>query len=398
MEDNFNLQVLKEKIKAKEYINSEFFDIFNKAKNSNSFNPLFVYILKLGLNIYNNIEKCSDINMVGFNNFPGITNKEKQRNLYDFNSEDAFVFYVSYNENLIDEFYSNKQSLSELLDVNEFITVIDNENEVKDLKSDNMDNISIKSESFPPNEDEKEKNEFHHNKAYLSLVSGHNFEINCLTFLLKGCKKIKYLPRVVFYPITKDIDMEEIDSAFIVEDLIDDAKNYFHNFQSLDFKSNTSLKRNGIIIQRNDLIFVEIEFCHPSKIKLSDFMYKIIKFLKLYNNANIINIAQYSVRPILIFDENYILKTDEYNTLKKELVDFKKDNQNFIKTDEIVDNIQLCYGWPTTSIFNKFVSTDELKKQIDLQQNQLFSQQKQIYYLGFISFIIIILCILRLLK
>ena len=56
MEDNFNLQVLKEKIKAKEYINSEFFDIFNKAKNSNSFNPLLVYILKLGLNIYNTIK------------------------------------------------------------------------------------------------------------------------------------------------------------------------------------------------------------------------------------------------------------------------------------------------------------------------------------------------------
>ena len=336
--------------------------------------------------------------MIGFNNFPGLTNKEIKRNQYWFDSDDAFVFYVSYNENLIDEFYSNKQSLSELLDSNEFKTFIDNENEVKDLKLDNLDNISIKSESFPPDEDEKVKNEFYHNKAYLSLVSGHNFEINCITFLLNGLKKIKYLPRVVFYPIAKEIDMEEIDSAFIVEDLIDDAKNYFHNFQSLDFKSNTSLKRNEIIIQRNDLIFVEISFCHPSKAKLSDFMYKIIKFLKLYNNANIINLAQYSVRPILIFDENYILKTYEYNTLKKELADFKKNNKNFIKINEIVDNMQICYGWPTLSIFNKFVSTNELKKIIDLQQSQIFSQQKQIFCLGFILFIVLIILILIIFK
>ena len=55
MEDEFNLQVLKEKIKAKEYIDEKFFNIFNKIENSNSINPLFVHILKLGLNKYNTI-------------------------------------------------------------------------------------------------------------------------------------------------------------------------------------------------------------------------------------------------------------------------------------------------------------------------------------------------------
>lgn len=38
MEDEFNLQVLKEKIKAKEYIDEKFFNIFNKIENSNSIN------------------------------------------------------------------------------------------------------------------------------------------------------------------------------------------------------------------------------------------------------------------------------------------------------------------------------------------------------------------------
>ena len=181
--------------------------------------------------------------------------------------------------------------------------------------------------------------------------------------------------------------MEEIDSAFIVEDLIDKPKDYFHNFQSIDFKSNTSLKRNEIVIKKNDLIFVEIVFCHPSKEKLKEFMEKIIKFLKLYDNANIINITEYYVRPILIFDNNYVLKTNEYNILKNALIEFKNSNKNFIKVDEIVDNMQICYVWPTLSIYNKFVTTNELKSKID-------TQQKQIYFLGIILFIFFILYIL----
>ena len=391
MEDEFNLQVLKEKIKAKEYIDKKFFNIFNKIENSNSINPLFVHILKLGLNKYNNIGKCPDIYSVGFDKFPGLTIKEKRRNQLVFNSDDAFVFYVSYNEDLISKFYSEKQSLQELLNTNEFKTYIDNENGPSDLKLDNLDNISIKSDSFVPNEAEEVKNEFFHNKAYLSLLSGHNFEVNCITFLLNGLKKIKYLPRVVFYPIIKDIDMEEIDSAFIVKDLIDKPKDYFHNFQSVDFKSNTSLKRNEIVIKKNDLIFVEIVFCHPSKEKLKEFMEKIIKFLKLYDNANIINITKYSVRPILIFDDNYVLKTNEYNILKNALIEFKNSNKNFIKVDEIVDNMQICYVWPTLSIYNKFVTTNELKSKID-------TQQKQIYFLGIILFILYILIIIIIFK
>ena len=391
MEDEFNLQVLKEKIKAKEYIDKKFFNIFNKIENSNSINPLFVHILKLGLNKYNNMGKCPDIYSVGFDKFPGLTIKEKRRNQLVFNSDDAFVFYVSYNEDLISKFYSEKQSLQELLNTNEFKTYIDNENWPSDLKLDNLDNISIKFDSFVPNEAEEVKNEFFHNKAYLSLLSGHNFEVNCITFLLNGLKKIKYLPRVVFYPIIKDIDMEEIDSAFIVKDLIDKPKDYFHNFQSVDFKSNTSLKRNEIVIKKNDLIFVEIVFCHPSKEKLKEFMEKIIKFLKLYDNANIINITEYSVRPILIFDDNYVLKINEYNILKNALIEFKNSNKNFIKVDEIVDNMQICYIWPTLSIYNKFVTTNELKSKID-------TQQKQIYFLGIILFILYILIIIIIFK
>lgn len=106
------------------------------------------------------------------------------------------------------------------------------------------------------------------------MVSRHNFEINCLTFLFNGIKKYKNLPRVVFLPITKDIDMDEIDCAIVVERLIREAKDYFRNFQSIDLKSKNSLSRKEIKLCENDLILAEITFIHPSKDKLDDFLIK----------------------------------------------------------------------------------------------------------------------------
>ena len=40
--------------------------------------------------------------------------------------------------------------------------------------------------------------------------------------------------------------------------------------------------------------------------------------------------------------------------------------------------MQICYGWPTLSIFNKFVTTNELNNKIEDQQKQIEDQQKQI--------------------
>ena len=256
MEDYNDIKFLKEKVEAKEYIEINFFSIFNKIKDSHIINPLFFHILKLGLDQYNNISKCSYINMVGFGNFPGYTYNEKKRNNIYYESDDAYVFYVSYNEDLVNNFYYNRQLLPDLLELNKYENITENETELNEIKLDNLSNISIKSESFASYEDEKVKKQFYHNKAYLKLVSGHTFEINCLTFLLNGIKKIKYLPKVVFYPIIKEIDMEEIDSSFIVEELIVNAKEYFMNFKSIDFGLNSSLRRKEINLNKKDLVFV----------------------------------------------------------------------------------------------------------------------------------------------
>ena len=55
--------------------------------------------------------------MAGFGNFPGFTSDEKKRNQIYFDSESAYIFYISYNENLINRFYSTRQLLPDLLDI-----------------------------------------------------------------------------------------------------------------------------------------------------------------------------------------------------------------------------------------------------------------------------------------
>ena len=120
------------------------------------------------------------------------------------------------------------------------------------------------------------------------------------------------------------------------------------------------MERKELVLNKNDLVFVEIYYLHPTKDKLEKFMKKIIKFLELYENSKIIEIKKYTIRPIFIYDDNYILKTNEYKALKNKLKEFPQLFKDYTKAQEIADNMQICYGWPTLSIFNKFVTTNEL--------------------------------------
>ena len=71
--------------------------------------------------------------------------------------------------------------------------------------------------------------------------------------------------------------------------------------------------------------------------------------------------------------------------------------------------MQICYGWPTLSIFNKFVTTNELNNKIEDQQKQIEDQQKQIEdqqkqiedqqkYSIILGFLIIILIIINIIN
>ena len=304
-------------------------------------NPLFFYIFYFALNKYNGQEDSPDIYSVGFWDFVGISKDEKNRNIKSFDSENAYVFYVSYDENIISKFYSKNQLLDDLLNIDEFKNENEHEIDLNKMQLDNLSKISIKSDSFGPDEDQNVINEFKHNKAYLNIGGGHNYEINCINFLLKGIKQLQYLPRVVFYPITKEIDMEEIDSAFIINKLIENSDDYFKNFKSIDFNSNNSLIRKKIELNENDLVFVEVSFVHPSLKKLEEFLNKIIKFTKLYKTSKILNLQNHTIRPILIFDDNYVLKTVEYNRLKAKLKDCfnSHKSEKDIKIDDIINNI-----------------------------------------------------------
>ena len=114
------------------------------------------------------------------------------------------------------------------------------------MQLNNLSKIQINSDSFGPNEDQNVINEFKNNKVYLNIVGGHNYEINFINFLLKGIKQLQYLSRVVLNPITKEIDMDEIDSAFIINKLIENSNEYFKNFKSIDFNFNNPLIRKKI--------------------------------------------------------------------------------------------------------------------------------------------------------
>ena len=86
-----------------------------------------IYILENSINKYNDKTINNGIEDVGFGNIPLITNNEKEKiNAYftESNVSNLFVLYSTFNEELIGEFWSNHQLLSDLLGVNPDRTVL----------------------------------------------------------------------------------------------------------------------------------------------------------------------------------------------------------------------------------------------------------------------------------
>ena len=77
-----------------------------------------LYILQESIQKYNDPSINNGIEDIGFANYLGLTNKEKDNNRLYFNSNDSFVLYSTFSEEFIAEFWSNHQLLSDLLDIN----------------------------------------------------------------------------------------------------------------------------------------------------------------------------------------------------------------------------------------------------------------------------------------
>ena len=93
----------------------EDFNLYKKIRNNNQILPLMIFILENSVEKYSNNSIDNGIEKVGFEKFPGITNKREGNNEAYFDSKESFVLYSSFPENYIANFWSNYQLLSELL-------------------------------------------------------------------------------------------------------------------------------------------------------------------------------------------------------------------------------------------------------------------------------------------
>ena len=176
-------------------------------------------------------------------------------------------------------------------------------------KSDKKDDASL-------NLDENEIRKDINNKSFYRFSLGASFEYKALKNILYGIKKYKILPRIVFYPKVKYIDYEEIDISFIIEEMKENMKEYFKNFKFIDLMDYKN-ERKEIQLETNDLVFIESKFKFENKRNILDFMKKIFKFIKLYENIGLIkDINKYKIKPVYLYDNNYNLKENDIEDIK----------------------------------------------------------------------------------
>ena len=335
-------------VNSKKEVKIEHFNIYKRIKKENHISPLMIFILEKAIDKYNNkLENDIGLENVGFGYFPGINNQEKDNNNAYFNSNDAFVLYVSFSEKLIGIFWSNHQLLADLLLVNPDKSVLSSQlnlatseiNKSKNSNSKKSNNSNNKSTSSQNSNIQNEQN----NKEFYKLSLGENFEYNSLLFLLHGIKTYINLPRIIFYPLIEYKDYEELDSAFLVKEMKDSLSLYYSNFKSIDL-DNYNNNRKQFKLEANDLVFVEATFeIDSKKDKVLNFMTKIIKFIELYINIGLIKeLNDYKIKPILLYDNDYNLKEKDINNIKtaidtlKEIIE--KSNNDIL--NEIRNNLQ----------------------------------------------------------
>jgi hypothetical protein len=355
------VQKFKDKIQVGEKIYIKEFYLYKKIKINNQISPLMIFFLENAINKYNNID---DINTgfenAGFGYIPGITNQEIDNNKLYFDSEKAYVLHATFSEKFIGSFWSNHQLLSDLLGVNPDKSVLSSnlnlgKSKLSETQSNNSKNKNSNKNSSNSNSvknDDEIRNQ-RNNKEYYKLSLGANFGYNSLHFLLYGVKEYSNLPRIIYYPVVTYKDYEEIDSCFLVKEMKTNLETYYSNFKSINLESdNYDGERKVFNLMKNDLVFIETKFEIDSNEKdnqILNFMEKVIKFIYLYiDTGSIQNIDQYTIKPIILYNNNYYLskknKSDIKEGIKKIKEIIKKFNNQ--KLNEIYDNLQIIYCWP----------------------------------------------------
>ena len=97
-------------------------------------------------------------------------------------------------------------------------------------------------------------------------------------------------------------------------------------------------------------------------------MKKILKFIKLYENIGLIeDINNYKIKGIYLYDNNYDLTAKDIKEINKsiELIKPFIASYNNNKYNEIYENLQIIYCWPTLPILNNVITYNELKDDIN---------------------------------
>ena len=353
-----------------------------------------IYILENSISKYNDKKINNGIEDVGFGNIPLITNKEKDKiNSYFTvsNVSNLFVLYSTFSEEFIGDFWSNHQLLSDLLGVNPDKTVLStklnlakNVSSVSSISSasSNSENIQKKKSKNLKNDEfnEEEKNY----KEFYKLSLGASFEYNSLHFLLNGIDKYKNFPGIIFFPIITCIDYKEIDNVFLIEEMKTNFGKYYSNFKSVNLYNDKS-EREEFNLKKNDLVFVETTFeIENKKSKAYDFMIKIIKFIDLYLNVKLItNLDEYTIKPIILYNNNYCLNRTIIKNMKNDIDDIKINIKNLKnkKLEEIYNNLQIIYCWLTIPICNNYTTNiinNELKESIGKYETELNKVKNQL--------------------
>lgn len=402
-----DIKIFKDKVEKKKDIEFEDFNIYKKIKTDNKISPLIIYILEKAINVYN--QKLNKEEMikygfenVGFGNYPGISETEKDNNKIYFEDDNAYVLYVSFNQEFIGNFWLEHQLLKDLLKINPDLTVNYSELNLDDMKNiksetDKIINKSKKSKSSNKSEsnknsnkenssenkskknksvkkenveiilDEKEIRKGINNKLFYRFSLGASFEYNALKYIIYGIKDYKLLPRIVFYPKVKYMDYEEIDTSFIIKEMKENMKEYYKNFKSIDL-IDYKKERKEIKLEKNDIVFIESTFEFENGRNILSFMKKILKFIKLYENIGLIeDINNYKIKGIYLYDNNYDLTAKDIKEINKsiELIKPFIASYNNNKYNEIYENLQIIYCWPTLPILNNVITYNELKDDIN---------------------------------
>ena len=380
------VQIFKDKIKDGREVDITDFYLYKKIKINNQISPLMIFILENAINKFN---KICEINIgfenAGFGYFPGITNQEIDYNLLYFNSENAYVLYATFSEKFIGSFWSNHPLLADLLGVNPDKSVLSSnlnlgKNNLSENKSNNSKNKNssiFSSNSNSVKNDDEIRNQ-KNNKEYYKLSLGANFEYNPLHFLLYGIKEYINLPRIIFYPVVKYKDYEEIDSCFLVKEMKTNLETYYSNFKSIYLElDDYDGERKPFNLMKNDLVFIETKFEINSKERdnqVLKFLEKIISFIYLYNNTSSIeSIEQYTIKPIILYNNNYYLSKNNKSDIKEAIQKMKVIVKKFKnqKLEEIYKNLQIIYCWPTMPLFNNVTTANDLNKKIEESQEEI---------------------------